>query len=77
MGNYKTVYRSTGVHCSALQAIPHPLALPTHLMFMLAVPMSPVVENLTPSLVAAMSTVSPMLDRSLQAGKEAPSRVKC
>jgi hypothetical protein len=34
-------------------------------MVMFAEPMSPLVENLTPSLVTEIRTVSPMLDRSL------------
>lgn len=36
----------------------------SHLRVMLAVPMSPVVENLMPSLVAETVAVSPMLARS-------------
>ena len=36
-----------------------------HLRVTLALPMSPVVEKRTPSLVTAISTVSPMVDRSL------------
>ena len=35
---------------------------------MFALPMSPCVENLMPSLVTEMTTVSPMLVRSLQQG---------
>ena len=38
-----------------------------HLRVTLALPMSPVVEKRTPSLVTAISTVSPMVDRSLHA----------
>lgn len=37
-----------------------------HLTVMFALPMSPLVENLTPSLVTEIATVSPMLDKSLR-----------
>lgn len=37
----------------------------SHRTVMLALPMSPLVENLTPSLVTEITTVSPMLAKSL------------
>lgn len=62
------------LHLPLNQAPPHldlclpysnPPAALSHLRVMLAVPTSPEVENLMPSLVAEMLTVSPMLARSL------------
>lgn len=66
-----------GVHCGRQLITDQQTAVPIaavevrlvnkrHLTVMLALPMSPVVENLMPSLVTEMLTVSPMPLRSLQ-----------
>ncbi len=43
---------------------------------MFAEPMSPLVENLTPSLVTEIRTVSPMLDRSLPPRRREPASAR-
>ena len=50
---------------SSAEQSPPACSRAAHLIVMLAEPISPLVENLTPSLVTEIRTVSPMLARSL------------
>ena len=52
------------------------LSLDLHLRVTLALPISPCVEKRTPSFVTPISTVSPMVDRSLQTEPPVDNKAK-